>query len=261
MPIYLFRGDVDAIERMAYELCEDEANDGVVYFELRYSPFFYTGVSTSGIKARNKTYVTPKMVVEAVNRGLGRGKHDFCIEVRTILSINSNHPNQAQETLELALEHQNNWVVGIDVAGPGNNPPTVPWSAQIISVFQEAKRRGLHRSVHAGEVGSPTRILVAIDELHAERIAHGYHAVADKEIYKTCLKRNIHFETCPYTSYLTGSVPVGILKHPVAIFAEDYFNFSISKCAPLLTHTTLDEEYELAQRLGLTDEQIWRAVT
>ncbi|VDK40975.1 unnamed protein product [Gongylonema pulchrum] len=36
--IPLLAGDKNAIERVAYELCEDAANSGVVYFEARYSP-------------------------------------------------------------------------------------------------------------------------------------------------------------------------------------------------------------------------------
>lgn len=34
----VIRGDLAAIERVAYELCEDQHNNGVVYFEGRYSP-------------------------------------------------------------------------------------------------------------------------------------------------------------------------------------------------------------------------------
>lgn len=38
-PIFLnFRGDKDAIERIAYEKCQDQAENGVIYFEARYSP-------------------------------------------------------------------------------------------------------------------------------------------------------------------------------------------------------------------------------
>ncbi|XP_072046474.1 adenosine deaminase-like [Amphiura filiformis] len=38
MPI--IAGDKDALERIAYELCEDKAKEGVVYFEARFSPHF-----------------------------------------------------------------------------------------------------------------------------------------------------------------------------------------------------------------------------
>lgn len=34
----IIRGDTNAVERIAYELCEDQKNNGVVYFEARYSP-------------------------------------------------------------------------------------------------------------------------------------------------------------------------------------------------------------------------------
>ncbi|GMT26008.1 hypothetical protein PFISCL1PPCAC_17305, partial [Pristionchus fissidentatus] len=30
--------DLDAMERIAYELCDDQAKQGVIYFEGRYSP-------------------------------------------------------------------------------------------------------------------------------------------------------------------------------------------------------------------------------
>jgi adenosine deaminase len=33
-------GDLSAIERVAYEFCEDKAKNGVLYVEARYSPHF-----------------------------------------------------------------------------------------------------------------------------------------------------------------------------------------------------------------------------
>jgi adenosine deaminase len=33
-------GDFSAIERVAYEFCEDKARNGVLYVEARYSPHF-----------------------------------------------------------------------------------------------------------------------------------------------------------------------------------------------------------------------------
>lgn len=33
-------GDLSAIERVAYEFCEDKARNGVLYAEARYSPHF-----------------------------------------------------------------------------------------------------------------------------------------------------------------------------------------------------------------------------
>lgn len=33
-----FRGDREAIKRIAYEFVEDKAKEGVIYVEVRYSP-------------------------------------------------------------------------------------------------------------------------------------------------------------------------------------------------------------------------------
>lgn len=36
-------GDVEALERVAFEFVEDQAVQGVIYTEARYSPHFLTG--------------------------------------------------------------------------------------------------------------------------------------------------------------------------------------------------------------------------
>ncbi|XP_054723023.1 adenosine deaminase-like, partial [Uloborus diversus] len=67
-------GDLKAIERIAYEFCEDAAKENILYAEPRYSPHLLSSCS-----------VTAKDVVKAVNKGLARGSKDFGVHVRTIL--------------------------------------------------------------------------------------------------------------------------------------------------------------------------------
>lgn len=83
-----FRGDLEAIERVSYELCEDEAKEDVAYFEARYSPHLWS--STEG-EPTTKRKVTADEVVEAVSRGLKRGQADFGVKARQILSSISGH--------------------------------------------------------------------------------------------------------------------------------------------------------------------------
>jgi adenosine deaminase len=66
----MFRGDVKAIERMAFEFCEDEAANGVAYVEARFSPHLLA-----------QGEVTPKHVVEAVWKGFQRGEQQFGVKV------------------------------------------------------------------------------------------------------------------------------------------------------------------------------------
>ena len=82
--------------------------------------------------------------------------------------------------------------------------------------MQEAKEIGIHRTVHAGEVGPAKCVQQALDILHAQRIGHGYRVLEDEELYQRCLRDRVHFETCPTSSVLTGAQPLSFFYHAIA---------------------------------------------
>ena len=97
--------------------------------------------------------------------------------------------------------------------------------------------------------------------MHAERIGHGYRVLQDEAIYRRCLKERVHFECCPSSSILTGSVPVGdVTRHPVLSFARDGANFSLNSDDPTITNTWMAQECEIVQTWGLTEAHLVRAV-
>lgn len=87
---------------------------------------------------------------------------------------------------------------------------------------QEAARCGVHRTVHAGEVGPPSVVkevrplddrrknapaanedppvtpalllFQAVEVLKAERVGHGYRTLEDQSLYRKLLAQNMHFE-------------------------------------------------------------------
>jgi len=63
-----------ALERVAYEMMEDMHKDGVVYVETRFAPVFHTDRGLHWDE-----------VVNAVLRGLERGKKDFGVEFGLII--------------------------------------------------------------------------------------------------------------------------------------------------------------------------------
>ncbi|VDO62710.1 unnamed protein product [Heligmosomoides polygyrus] len=69
------RGDKVAIERIAYEMCEDQAANGVIYFEGHYSPHL---LCLPGGELTTKG-------VEAVKRGFNRGEAKFGVKARSIM--------------------------------------------------------------------------------------------------------------------------------------------------------------------------------
>lgn len=249
-------GDLPAIERVAYEFCEDKAKNGVLYAEARYSPHFLLAENgPSDINALCE-------VVRAVNRGHARGEESFHIKVRSILCTLVG-ANQASDVLELSQIFQNEGVVGIDMAAQATLDPgeriEVPDSGTEVEAFQAAAKLGIHRTVHAGETGSAEMVQRAIELYHAERIGHGYHVLEDDAVYTTVRARGIHLENCPWSSYLTGSVPLSTPKHPVVQFAEDEVNFSISTDDPMVTGHELQGDYDLVNYWGLSEAYLIRA--
>ncbi|GBN79430.1 Adenosine deaminase [Araneus ventricosus] len=247
-------GDAEAIERVAYEFCEEAAKEGVLYSEVRYCPHLYSS-TCSPIKVPSRP-LSPRGVVLCVNRGLARGSVDFKITVRSILCCFRPNPEWSNEILELCLEFQDSGVVGIDVAGDEATGLAAP---EIVAAFKAAASHGLHRTAHAGEAGPAENVRTALNDMLAERIGHGYHVVDDEEIYADCLEQRVHFETCPYSSVLTGSVPLQDAKHPIVRFAEDDANFSISRDDPTIIQKTLDQEYDFLRGFGLKDVHFARA--
>lgn len=255
------RGDLNAIERIAYELCEDQSADQVLYFEARYSPHLLSNTAKhysnlNPLPLDDPNAVTPRDVVLAVNRGFEKACSRFDIQASSILCIITGMPGWGSEVVDLANELKSVAnVVGIDIAGNEG-----AFSEEDEHAFQRAKELGIHRTVHAGEMGPAVNVKNAVQKLHAERIGHGYHVINDKNIYDMCKARRIHFEACPYSSYLSGSVKKS-QKHPILTFAEDDVNFSINKDDATVTQSTLSDEYRLLCSHGLNEVHLTRAVS
>ncbi|CAD6191280.1 unnamed protein product [Caenorhabditis auriculariae] len=247
------RGDLEAIERIAYELCEDQAANNVVYFEGRYSPHL--------LLATEKPEVTAAHVVAAVKKGFDRGEADFGVKARSIVCCIRGLSRQfPQLILELATELKNLGVVAIDVAGSAHGADE-QYEPEVIAAFKEAYKRGIHRTVHAGESGGPKEVIRAIEEMHAERIGHGYRVMRDDDMYQSYFvqSRTVHLEACPYSSVMTGAVPLDWKNHPISRWAQDDVNFSVSRDDPTCFDNSMCSELVLVNKeIGVSLHQLWK---
>ena len=85
-------------------------------------------------------------------------------------------------------------------------------------MFQEAKKQGINITIHAAEEESAFSVEEAMEVFLADRIGHGYRVFEDEKIYKKCLDRKIHFETCPHSSFMTGAyrkIQTQSKRHPI----------------------------------------------
>ncbi|XP_067904334.1 adenosine deaminase [Heterodontus francisci] len=251
-------GDREAVKRIAYELVQMKAKEGVIYFEARYCPHLLANSNVVPIPwDQEPGDLTPDEVVHLVNQGFQEGEKAFKIKARSILCCMRHMPEWSAEIVHLCKKYRNEGVVGIDLAGDES------LNCDIYSghgkAFEEAFQCGVHRTVHAGEVGPPTVVKEAVDVLKAERIGHGYHTIEDPCLYKRLLKEKMHFETCPWSSYLTGACNPDFTKHPVIRFREDEANYSLNTDDPLIFKSTLDKDYCITSKyMGFTEEEFMK---
>jgi len=112
---------------VAYELCQFQAEQGVIYTEVHYVPHLLLPESfhqkTQSTLIHNQQYpdqsisINVRDIVDAVNRGLDRGQRQFNVAVRSIISLVRTKPEWSREVLDLAISFKDYGVVGIDIVG------------------------------------------------------------------------------------------------------------------------------------------------
>jgi aminodeoxyfutalosine deaminase len=131
------------------------------------------------------------------------------------------------------------------------------------AVYDKATRIGLHRLIHAGEVGGPDKIREAVELLGIERIGHGIAAVHDEGLMDLLAEHRIPLEICPAGNICTGALAkqlqrnnVRIEDHPLPKLLRHGIPVVLSTDDPAMFHTTLQREYENARRMRLTEREI-----
>ncbi|XP_054996556.1 adenosine deaminase [Sorex araneus] len=248
----------EAIKRVAYEFVETKAKERVAYVEVRYSPHLLANAKVKPLPWNQKEGdLTPDEVVQLVCQGLQEGERDFGVKVRSILCCMRHEPNWSPEVVELCKKYRSQNVVGMDLAGDETlvNSSHEPGH---VKAYEEAVRSGVHRTVHAGEVGAAKMVEEAVDILKAERVGHGYHTVDNEALYQRLLQANMHFEVCPWSSYLTGAWKPDT-EHAVVRFRKDGANYSLNTDDPLIFKSTLETDYNMvAGKMGFTQQEFQR---
>jgi adenosine deaminase len=99
--------------------------------------------------------------------------------------------------------------------------------------------------------------MTAIEELHAERIGHGYKALECDRIVQFLQCSKIHLECCLTSSVQTGAFKGRLNQHPITEFRKLAIPFSLSTDDPIICTSTLNQEYLLAyNQAGLSFDSI-----
>jgi adenosine deaminase len=218
----------DAIERVAYEMVEDAAADGLRYLEVRYCP----RLSTRGGLSMDDA-------VAAEWRGLQRGEADFGVVARIInCALRQQEPEASVAIAEHSVRMRDHGVVGFDVAGPEDgHPPQVHAEA-----FDIAARGGLGITVHAGEGAGWESIFEAIHSCRAARIGHGTRLFENPELVRYVRDRRLCVEI-NITSNVQTRVVRTAAEHPVRRYYDDGLAVTLCTDSWLMSGVTLSDEY------------------
>ena len=247
---YLRRFDVtisvmqteEALERIAYELAEDAAEDGVRYIEVRNAPILNVVHGLTVVQA-----------IEAPLRGLRRAEKDFGIIGRFIVcALRQFTPEDSLEMAQLAVEFKNEGVVAFDLAGGEKGNP----AARHVAAFRYAREHDLAVTVHAGEGDGAESVREAVHVCGANRIGHGTRLIEDAELTQYVNDRRIALEVC-LTSNIQTRVADSYETHPLREYFERGLNVTLNTDNRLMSGTTLTDEYvHAAEHLGFSVDEL-----
>jgi adenosine deaminase len=276
--------DAESIERVAYELAEDNISEGVRYIEVRFAPQLHV-----------RDELQMKDVVRAVADGLERGAkvHNSSATVRqgedlpfefgiiacAMRSINetmspyfrrlfhllSGTPRKelctlaSMEMARLAVEIRDTYglpIVGFDLAGEEAGYP----ASYHTEAYQFAHSHFMRKTVHAGEAYGPESIFDAITKCYTNRIGHGTflfsadmikdESITDKEAFVHALEEyvaahRITMEVCVTSNLQTVPEFESIKDHPLQRMIDSNLSVSICTDNRLVSNTTVTKELEM----------------
>ena len=230
--------DAAAIERVAYELAEDNARENVRYLEVRFCPALNT-----------REGLSPAEALDASLNGLARTEEAFPIDTALIVcGLRNLDPSTSRMLADLAVSYKEKGVVAFDLAGSEQGHP----AKEHQEAFQTAALAGLGITVHAGEGYGPDSIRQALRDCRAHRIGHGTRLREDADLMEHVKGLRIPLEVCITSNVQTGAA-ASFEEHPARTYFDQGLVITLNTDNRLVSGTTLTDEYWKAHRhLGFT---------
>ncbi len=277
--------DLEALERVSYELAHDNMNEGVRYIEVRFAPQLNVTEQTSPADVLKAVHRGLEGAAKEINQrpGIRDGKEPafafgiigcamrkftpaFSPYFRTLFAA---HPHAREEEMYAlasqeivralvdARDHHGVAVVGFDLAGEEKGYP----AGTHVEAFQYAHQHFLKKTVHAGEAYGPPSIYQAVADCHADRIGHGTHLFRDdlvdlpdpkararyvEQLAGYVADQRVTIEVC-LTSNLQTMPEIGSMaKHPFKQMLSKRLSTTFCTDNRLVSNTTVTNEIALA---------------
>src|SRR5258708_16872934 len=122
----------------------------------------------------------------------------------------------AIDVVESAKRCNSKAIVAFGIGGDELSVPT----KEFRPIYDRAGQIGLHKLMHAGEVGGPEKIREAIELLGVERIGHGIAAINNPGLMDLLAERKIPLEICPESNMKTAALARQLPREDVKL--EDH---------------------------------------
>ncbi|WP_429971464.1 adenosine deaminase [Fructilactobacillus sp. Tb1] len=233
-----------ALERAAYDVMEQAAQDGVKYIEIRFAP------SLSMEKG-----LTVAQTINAVAHGIAHGEKVYGIDGN--LLVCGMRTEQEHEVAKVFAESKNvnSKLVGVDLAGPEPDGFVDKYKAAFPIIVDGET---VQLTLHAGECGCAQNI---VDAIHAgsKRVGHGIAAAGNEAVEKLMLENKTCIEGCPTSNVQTHAV-ASHEAYPFQRWMKQGQQLCINTDNRTVSDTTLTEEYfQMAHHCGMTKDQMRQA--
>ncbi len=281
------------LDQIAYELAQDNFEEGVRYLEVRFAPQLHMSdeldfeavlraVDTGLRRARNEINATvpadePDFDYGIIVIAMRFFAPNFSRYYRLLGAVHTHSPQEeiirlaslelARATVHLRQESDIQ-VVAFDLAGSEHGYPAKDHEA----AFDYVHSHFLNKTVHAGEAYGPESIFQAITNLHADRIGHGLRLfspdhirdpeIRDKDAYIKNLvdyiaNNRTTIEVCLTSNMQTARDIKNVADHSLGKMLDH--NLSISFCTDnrLVSNTSVTQEIALAvEHFDITPRQL-----
>ena len=233
--------DEKGLEAAGYDVLRTMSQENVRYAEIRFAPLLS---ETSGMNCR--------AVIEAVLKGLERGRADFGTEFGLITCAMRHHSQEDNcRMIKTAREYLGYGVCAADLAGAEAVYPM----AQFMELFQNTRKLEMPFTLHAGECGSVQNIVDAV-KAGAGRIGHGIAMRGNSEVQKIIREKGIGVEMCPISNLQTKAVE-SESQYPLREFLDNGIKVTINTDNRTVSNTTMIKELQFIQEhYRITDEEI-----
>ena len=228
----------DAVKEATARLCDELAESGLVYAEIRFAPQLHM-----------QKGLTQKEVVEAAIEGLSIGNLKASLILCCMRGTDNRKENM--ETVRLVKEYLGKGVCAVDLAGAEALFP----NENFVDVIEYARSLSLPMTLHAGEALGADSVRSAIS-LGAWRIGHGVRSFGDSELMKILAEKKIPLELCP-TSNLNTRIFEKLSEYPIRAFLNANICITINTDNISVSATSLANEYQkIADTFSLTEEEL-----